>query len=372
MDARTVFRSLLLPLHTAPLLLVGIFSLLLSLGFNTLPLGVVIVLIIGSWFFKYAFLLLDHAAEGRPGAPVLTVEAANPLGEMRPLAYALAAVVFYFGTGTIGELVGSGVLTVIRLLGLVALPAIIATHTVTGSFARALNPLAIAAMTVRLGWGYVLVVGVAVGAGLLGRTIVLEGDEFAFLLRIALLMLLWLAMFSVLGGVLHGRRYEVGFEPEYSPERRQHRDDRDRDRERDLLVDQVFAEFRAGRQQTAWQTIEQHAARSPTPMIEYAWILERVATWPNLRLANRVAQALLPLLLAAQRNGEALRVVRARLRADPEFRPLASEHLLKLAELARDGGERPTARALLHDFDHRFPDDPARDHAHRLAEQLVR
>jgi hypothetical protein len=226
-------------------------------------------------------------------------------------------VVFYFGTGAIGELVGPGVLTVIRLLGLVALPAIIATHTVTGSFSRALNPLATAAMIVRLGWGYVLVVGVAVGAGLLGRAIVLEGDELASLLRIALLMLLWLAMFSVLGGVLHARRYEVGFEPEYSPERRQRRHDRDRDRERDLLVDQVFAEFRAGRQQTAWQTIEQHVTRSPTPVTEYAWILERVATWPNPRLANRVAQALLPLLLAAQRNGDALKVVRARLKRTP-------------------------------------------------------
>jgi hypothetical protein len=158
MDARTVFRSLLLPLQMAPLLLVGIFSLLLALGVNTLPLGMAIVLIIGSWFFKYAFLLLDHAAEGRPGAPVLSVEAASPLGEMRPLAYALATVVFYFGTGAIGELVGPGILTVIRLLGLVALPAMIATHTVTGSLARALSPPAIAAMIVRLGWGYVLVV----------------------------------------------------------------------------------------------------------------------------------------------------------------------------------------------------------------------
>jgi hypothetical protein len=331
-----------------------------------------IVLIIGSWFFKYAFLLLDHAAEGRPGAPVLSIEAANPLGEMRPLAYTLAAVVFYFGTGAIGDLIGPTVLTAIRLLGLAALPAIIATHTVTGSFARALQPQAIGAMIARLGWGYVLVVAFAVCAGLLGRAIVLEGDEIAFLLRIALLMLLWLAMFSVLGGVLHARRHEVGFEPEHSPERRQRRDDEDRDRARDLLIDQVFAEFRAGRQQTAWQTIEQHATRSPGPIVEYSWILSRVAAWPNPRLANRVAQALLPLLLAAQRNGEALEVVRARLQADPEFRPLASEHLLKLAELARDGGDRPLARSLLHDFEHRYPDDPARTIANQLAEQLAR
>lgn len=373
MNQLAPLRALTLPLHTAPLLLVAIFSLLVVLGVNTFPLGLVMVLIIGSWFFKYAFLLLDHAAEGRPGAPVLTPEGANPLGEMRPLAYALAALAFYYGTGAIGELLGPAVVTAIRLLGLVALPAIIATHTVTGSFASALNPQAIAAMVVRLGWGYILIVGVALGAGLLGRAIVLDGDNLALLLRIALLMLLWLAMFSVLGGVTHARRHEVGFEPEYSPERSQRRDERDRDRERDLLMDQVFAEFRAGRQQTAWQTIERHAHQSPTPIAEYTWILERVVPWPNPRLANRVAQALLPLLLAAQRNGDALEVVRVRLQVDTEFRPLASEHLLKLAELARDGGDRPVARTLLHDFDDRFPNDhPARDRARHLAEQLKR
>jgi len=185
-------------------------------------------------------------------------------------------------------------------------------------------------------------------------------------------MLLWLAMFSVLGGVLQARRHEVGFEPEHSPERRQRRDDQDRDRERARFIDQVFAEYRAGRQQSAWQTIEQHASRSPTPMVEYLWIHDRVATWPNPKLANRVAQALLPLLLAAQRNGDALKLVKSRLQADAKFRPLTSVDLIKLAELARDGGERPVARALLHDFEHRFPNDPAHSSAKHLSDQLAR
>jgi TolA-binding protein len=81
---------------------------------------------------------------------------------------------------------------------------------------------------------------------------------------------------------------------------------------------------------------------------------------------------LLPLLLKARRHGEALKLVKARLQADPEFRPLASAELIKLAELARDGGERPVARALLHDFDRRFPDDPAHSSAKQLAELLER
>jgi hypothetical protein len=220
MNHPSTLRSLLLPFHTAPLLLVATFALLMVLGVNAGALGLPILLVIGSWFFKYGFLLLDHAAEGRPGAPVLSAEAANPLGEMRPLTYALVALAFYFGTGAIGDLVGPDLLTAIRLLGLVALPAVMATHTVTGSFARALNPLAVVAMIARLGWAYLLIVCVAVGAGLLGRAVVLEGDALTFMIRIALLMWLWLAVFAFLGTVLHARRPEVGFDPEHSHERR--------------------------------------------------------------------------------------------------------------------------------------------------------
>ena len=365
-------RYLALPFHAAPLLLVAIFAVLLRLALHAGLLGLPALLILGSWFFKYAFMLLDHAAEGRPGAPVLTPEAANPVGEVRPLAYALAAGVFYMGTGAIGELIGTAAVTVIRLLGLVALPAIIATHTITGSFGQALNPLAIAAMTRRLGSGYVLVIGVAIGAGLLGRAIVLDGDHLAFILRIAALMLLWLVMFSVLGGVLHARRFEVGFEPEHSPARRTRLDERDRDREREHFIDLVFAEFRAGRRANPLASIQQRASQSSNPLAEYAWIHDRLATWPDPSLANRVAQELLPLLLAARRHSDALKLVKSRLQADREFRPLASEHLRRLAELARDAGDRPLARSLLHDFDRCYQDDPMAQRAQRLAAELAR
>jgi hypothetical protein len=86
MNQLAALRHLALPFHAAPLLLVAIFSVLLRLALHAGLLGLPALLILGSWFFKYAFMLLDHAAEGRPGAPVLTPEAANPVGEMRPLA----------------------------------------------------------------------------------------------------------------------------------------------------------------------------------------------------------------------------------------------------------------------------------------------
>jgi hypothetical protein len=372
MNGFAVLRHLALPFHTAPLLLVAIFSVLARLALHAGLLGLPALLIIGSWFFKYAFLLLDHAAHGRPGAPVLSMEDANPLGEARPLLYGVNVGVFYLATAALGEVTSPELVSTLRLLGLLALPAILATHTISGSFAEALNPATVAGVTRRLGAGYLVILCVALACGWAGRAIVLDGGHLAFLLRIALLMLLWLALFAVLGGLIHDRRVELGFEPEQSPEKREWSDERDRNRERDHFIDQVFAEYRAGARGNPWASIQARANQSASPVAEYAWIYERVASWPRPALADRIAQELLPLLLAGNRSSDALRITKARLQLNEQFRPVTSECLLRLSELARDAGDRPLARALLSDFDRHYPGDPAALRARRLAEEFTR
>ena len=369
-------RALALPLQAAPLLLVAIFSLLLLFGVKAGVPGIPVLLIVGSWFLKYGFVLLDHAAQGRPGAPVLTAEHANPVGEMRPLAYGLLIAAGYLATGALADAVGGTpgrtVATTLRLAGLAALPAVLATHTVTGSLANALNPLVVVQVTRRLGPGYLLIALVAAACGWLGRFIVLDGSGLWLLLRIALLMLLWLELFAVLGGVVHGRRHALGFEPEHSPERSEQRAEAERDRERQRFVDQLFAECRAGSPRNALETVRRRALEAAEPVAEYEWIYRRVAEWPDARLANAVARELLTRLLAARRNGHALRIAKDRLQADPAFRPAGGEQALRLAELAIAGGERPLARRLLEDFESRFPGDPGLARARRLAAELAR
>jgi len=372
MDGLATLRYLALPFHTASLLLVVLFSVLLRLALHVGLLGLPALLIIASWFLKYAFLLLDHAAQGRPGAPVLSVEDANPLGETRPLLYGMVVGVFYMATGALEEFGSPGLVSALRLLGLLALPAIVAAHAISGSFAAALNPATVVSVARRLGSAYLVILCVALACGWAGRAIVLDGGHLAFLLRIALLMLLWLALFAVLGGAIHVRRVELRFEPEHSPEKRARRDERDRERERAHFLDQVFAEFRAGARGNPFAAIHRRANQSPDPLAEYLWIHDRVATWLNPKLSSRVAQEVLPLLLASNRNSEALRVARSQLQADEHFRPLASDSLLRLAEFARDAGDRPLARALLSDFDRHYPHDPMATRAKRLATELAR
>jgi hypothetical protein len=81
MGAAAIFRYLAVPLRTAPLLLIGTFSVLLMVALKAGFLGIPLGLILLSWFSKYSFILMDHAAEGAAEPPVLSIEMVNLLSE---------------------------------------------------------------------------------------------------------------------------------------------------------------------------------------------------------------------------------------------------------------------------------------------------
>jgi hypothetical protein len=369
-NGTALLRYLTLPLTVAPLLLVAIFAVLLQLALHAGLLGLPLFYIVGSWFLKYAFVLLEHTAQGRPGAPVFSMDDANPFGEMRPFQFGLLIATFHGAGRGLGSVLGAGWATAAYVLGMAVLPAVIAIEAVTGSFRAALQPRGIVAMIRRLGPGNLVVMAIAAACGWLAQWIVVDATQLALLLRIVLLMLLWLVLFSTLGGVIHERRFEIGFEPERSAETTQRKQVVALQRERDRFVDQVFAEYRAGSSVNAWASIQQRAGEGPGALAEYEWLYPRVAAWANPTLANRVAQELLTRLLVNQRNGDAVKLVKERLQADARFRPATGEQTLRVAQLARDGGDWPLARALIADFEQRFADHPVRGSVALLAEQL--
>ncbi len=144
-------------------------------------------------------------------------------------------------------------------------------------------------------------------------------------LCIAILMYAWLASFAMIGGVLFVRRDVLGFVPSHSPERSAEKAEKERQREIDRLIDRIFAEWRGGAYGNAWRTIEKHLASSARPSDELQALFQRASQWPDKRLAHRLAQELIPHLLTARRTGDALKVARAQLQADVNFRPLKSD-----------------------------------------------
>ena len=381
MQATELLKYLLIPLRGASLVLIVIFSFLLLVAANGGLPGLPLALFTTSWFFKYGFALLDHVADGVMEPPVLSYEMINPINESRPLA--LLAVVFIYSVATefLGHIFGAEVTTGMRALGLLLLPAIIMAQA-AGNFWQSLNPAVLFQIVVRVPGSYLLIWAVLAGFWWLAAVLVkwVPAAELPLVVniplpdgvRIAIVMYAWLASFAMIGGVLYVRRKELGFEPTHSPERAAEKAQRERHRELDQLIDRIFAEWRGGAYGNAWRTIEAHLQSSPQPSEELRELFARAEQWPDGRLAHRLAQELLPQLLAARRTGDALNIVRSQLRADARFKPIAGADTIKLIELARDAGDRRTARMLLDGFDAKYDDDVARRIAAQLAQQLER
>jgi hypothetical protein len=381
MHAMETLKYLLIPLRGASVILIALFSFLLLLAARGGLMGLPLALLIVSWFFKYGFALLDQVADGKNEPPVLSYEMIHPANESRPLGLLVIVGVFYLFTGMLEPTLGNGTVTVIRAVGLLLVPAIIMTQVLDG-FMESLNPIQLLQIVVRVPDSYVLILMLLAGAWWLANVLVtwLPDAELPFsvfipfsnVLRIAILMYAWLASFAMIGGVLFVRRDVLGFVPSHSPERSAEKAENERQREIDLLIDRIFAEWRGGAYGNAWRTIEKHLASSARPSDELQALFQRASQWPDKRLAHRLAQELIPHLLTARRTGDALKVARAQLQADVNFRPLKSEDTIKLIELARDGGDRHTARLLLAGFAERYEDDVARKIAGQLAQQLER
>jgi hypothetical protein len=375
MGAAAIFRYLAVPSRTAPLLLIGTFSVLLVLalkaGFLGIPLGIILL----SWFSKYSFVLMDHVAEGAAEPPVLSIEMVNPLSEQRPLILVLMVIGLFYASNAVRHWAGErGALVLLVAIGAI-LPAVVAVQGATNTVVQSLNPRRVLGLIVRLRGDYLVILGFIALVWLFSR-FVLEssiGGTLPLVVQVALIMYAWLAMFALIGGVLFERRFDIGLDDVHTPERLSSVDDEDGapdERARDQEIDRIYAEWRGGAHANAWNTVLGLVGKSSDPIVELRWLYQRAAQWPDGRLADRLARELLPRLLAQRATGEALNLARERLRKDAHFRPAGSADLLTLVHLARAGGDRATARLLLQDFSKLYPGDPAQAMVDRLNTQL--
>jgi hypothetical protein len=369
-----IIRSLRAPLRLAPALLIVIFSILLVFARQAGLFGLPLALVLAWGFFSYSFAMLDSIVAGADELPVLSIEMLNPVAERRSVALLLLAGVLFFATDAVAYWLGPGFAALITILVVSLLPAVIATQAATGSIVQSLDPRIWIGLIDRLRGYYVLMVGGVVLLPVVGYAIAWSGlgARLPTIVRIAAFMYGWLAVLALLGSVLFERRLDVGLDVAHEPESTDSGATSQSARERDRHVDRLYAEWRGGAHENAWKTMMREVERSADPIGELHWLHARIGAWPDVRFAERIARELLSRLLARRDYGQALDVARTRLRANARFRPAQAAEALHLARLARDAGERPVARALLHDFNSYYPNDPAQSLAQRLAEDVSR
>ena len=332
-------------------------------------LGIPAMFLIASWFFKYAYVVFDHTVWGYDEPPALDIEMLNPLNEQRPLAQVVILGLIYLAVKFAASNLGHEAAMVLAALAAFAFPASVAVLGLERNILKAIYPLALARMIRGLGLAYLLVLAVIAGylvavGWLLARVSFLP-------LKVGVAMFGILSMFSLLGGALYERRVELELETRQSPERTA-----ERAHQEDLAVNQAvitkaYGLARVRSHVDAWRTIEDWLASRGHTIADYHWLCEHTSRWPDPRYVKRLTEDYLERLLTLKQPGQALDVLRLRLENDPTFRPKNAASTLHLAELAAHGGALPrVARALVSDFEVRFPGDPLGRAAHSLAKQL--
>ena len=373
MQLESTLRYLRYPANIASAMFILIASVLLTVASYVGGFGLPLAAIMLTWFFKYGLVMVEHIAWEHEGAPVLSVEMVHPLEQRKSIVLLIITgmffAIFYAAQYWAGPIGGS----IIGLAAVGLLPAVVAVQTATDSALKALDPREWFRLIRWLKTDYVLVLGCIlvfwIFAYLLVFTIV--GAAVPRLVRVALLMFGWLSVLALLGGVILERRIA---DPDDSPMERHELEvpPAEIQKQRDRQIDSIYGEWRSGAQKNAGQTLMRTVETSDDPLDELRWMHERISRWPEPRLAARVAQELVPRLLAISRYGEAIAVTRQRLAVDSQYRPVSANETLRMVRVARDGGDRPTARALLRDFGRIFPDDPLQPVADDLARQLER
>ena len=369
---RRLLSLLFLPARPVPLVLIASFALGLTLAVKAGLLGIPLALILLSWYFKYAYVVLDTTLRGFDEPPVLSVDMVNPASEQRPLGQLLIIAVFYAGTRAAQPLIGAAAVSVLRLAALALLPACIAVLGVSRSIFDAVNP-AMLLKTIRIlgAWYLVLVAAVALPVAIAWFLFV-HGAALHVTVAFALLMFGGLATFSLIGGVLYQKRAELGIDAWKAPERDRERVDRETHKRHERVIDELYGHWRGGARTEARQAAEQWLAARNYDFEEFDWLCERLLLWPDRRLAHRLAQDEITRLLEAKRSSQALKVARRHLTADADFRPARAAELIRLVTLARDAGDRALARRLLADFDQHYANDPAAAIASELQQELTR
>lgn len=338
-----------------PLLLVACTTGGLMLARHAGLLGLPLLAILASWFAKYAFVLLESTANGRP-PPVFAIEMANPWDERRPLGALLVVATVVGVLALVRSVAGDGAASIGTALALVLAPASLAVLAIDGTPFRALDPTA--CLRVVRGIGLAAYSALVVGAWLLVAAAVMLVSILPAALGVAAALLLVLTYAALLGGAIHARRLELGFEPIVSPERDAARAARERARELDGLAERLYGLVRARRPELAWQEAEQWLAASGHSIDDRTALLARADRWEDVAIAERLRRDTVTRLLALGRRGDALLLIEAALRRGRRWRPADGRELVRLIQVARDVGHAATAERLLAECAGEFPADP--------------
>jgi hypothetical protein len=351
MRAMDLLKVLAMPFQLTSLLFVAFTS--FFLGF-ILGSGNFIITLIGlwmawitlTWLTRYAFRMIDDAANGVRSPAVADVDMINPFGDARCWVHPLLALLLIVVHLWLPALPVAPTLIGAALL----LPASIGASAMSGRSRDALNPLEVLRTIQGMGPWYALPVLAAAGSAALG---VLLARAFGpgWLLFASLEMLLLLT-YACIGGVVYQRRIELGFAPRISPERVEEVEQQRRTARRQQMLDELFRDLRGQHTPHAIASASQWLkdAQSHELVGDMQAIIAAGARWNEPRRFAGLLRGLLPWLLERRELAVALAAADAGLAAQAGFAPADEQSTATLVEYALQSGRRRTGARLLENF----------------------
>jgi len=348
-----LLRYLLRPVDSTSLMVLLMFTAFVKFGIHGGLYGWVMLVIISSWFFKYAYVLVDATANGIEKTPVLSVEMLNPADEQRPLAQLIICA----GVGYVAYKLGGGAGIAVAVIGLLYLPASIAVLGASSRALDAVNPVALTRVIKELGIYYVLVLGVIVVYAIAIFFLVLS-DAWEPL-KIIFSLFCLLSLFTALGGALYERRHVLGLEATHTPERRAERDERERSRERSRALDEVYGEARGGNFMAARDSLLNWLRHIEADWLDrdVHFIFNQARTWQDEKAFLFVSRFLISQLIEMGKTGTVVEIVDGTLARAPALKLGTASDTLRIATLARAAGKRALALKVLAPFETQFPGD---------------
>ncbi|MGC4028972.1 MAG: hypothetical protein QM696_08885 [Steroidobacteraceae bacterium] len=348
-------RALSMPFQATSLMLVALTSVLLTLfrAFEpqlSLPawVGTYLMCI---WISRYAFALLDTAANGETRSPVASVEMLGPFADPRswvlPALAALAALAV--------ALLPPGLRLPGTVLALLVLPIPVAATALTDRLVDAVDPRAWWQLR-GLGMAYPMLLLTLGGCAALGW--LTWQVPLPRLLQFAVIQLLYLSAFVMLGAGLHLRRHALAFSPRHSAERTQERRDAEHAQALQAMIDDSYKSTRARRPQDLAVTLDRWFAQTPSAAqhADAMALMQAATQWSDPAGAKLLRHLLVERLGALPNLALAAQLAEEMLRTEPGFAPQSSALTASLVGYARQTGRRRLAATLLHNALQRCPE----------------
>jgi hypothetical protein len=296
--------------------------------------GVVAGVMLLSWLLKYAFVLLERAANGRFHPPAVAVEMLGPF-EPRAALFMGWAGTMAWAAWYLPATAGTGV----AALALCALPAAVAVVGAWGERWAVFDPRALWHAAQGLGWLYLLLAAAAAGLVLALARGLAALQSSAWWIVAAFALLEW---FCLVGTCLYLRRDALGFEPEHTPERTAARARSERDRELARLLDELYRQLQLRRYRGLAPLLRGWFAE-PHPAhiaLDCRAIMSTLEGWQDRRAFAELAPVLVEELLRAGAGAEAQALLHECARIDPQFN-LPPTLAARLAAAGQHHGDEP-------------------------------